>query len=152
MALKRLGIFQTEIPQKSKIEIFHFQQKTSALKNSLAFLESSSILTRQFLMQQIGAFRPLRRAGTRLRHRRMSWIVSIYHLLLQLKKSNARISHIRRFLGFESWLRETERLRKLKKSVKTSGYYLSIVNWWLNNIIYNILWPLSLAQSALKAQ
>ena len=37
---------------------------------------TSSLLTPRFPMRQIGAFRTLRRDCARLRHRRMSWIVS----------------------------------------------------------------------------
>ena len=49
-------------------------------------------------------------------------------------------------------LRETERLRNLKKSVKTWVSYFSIINRTWNNFIDNILWPFSLAQSAFKAK
>ena len=55
-------------------------------------------------------------------------------------------------IDFANESRETERLKNLKKSVKTSGHYLSIMNWSPNNIIYNILWPLSLVQSAIKVK
>ena len=62
------------------------------------------------------------------------------------KKSKAQISQTLRFYDFERGLRETERLKNLKKSVNTSGHYLYIMNWSLNDIICNILWPLYLAQ------
>ena len=42
--------------------------------------------------------------------------------------------------------------RRVKKSCKTSVHYFSTINWSLNDIIYNILWSLSLARPALKVK
>ena len=110
-------------------------------------------LIRRFQMRQIGAFQSLKSDCTKLRHRRMSWVVSkggisvISHVFSQFKKNQRPEFH-----NFHDFLRETERLRNLKKSAKTSGHYFSILNWSLNNIIYNILWSLSLVQSGFKAE
>ena len=89
----------------------------------------------------------------RCRHRRISW-QKIWQITLTLtiqKIIKARISQISRFLDFESGLRETEKSKKSYKGVISSGYYFSIMNWSLNNIIYNILFLFTLAKSALKA-
>ena len=75
----------------------------------------------------------------------MSWMVSkgrssvFYHNLKlkhlsnqtfyhNSKNSLAQISQILRFSDFESKLRETESLKNLQKSVKTSDHYFSITN------------------------
>ena len=47
------------------------------------------------------------------------------------------------FFDFEIEFHQTERIRNLQKSVKTSDHYLSIINWSLNNIFHNILWTLA---------
>ena len=42
-------------------------------------------------------------------------------------------------------MRETKRLTNVKKSVKMSGHDSSIINWSWNNIIYNILWAITIS-------
>ena len=121
-------------------------------------------------MRKIGAFRSLKIDCTKLRHRRMSWVVSkgrasdfskswklcqVTRTLTLQKNKKTRISQISPFFDFESGLYETERLRNLKKSVKSPNHYLSMTNSRLNNLINIILWPftdISLVQSVLKAK
>ena len=114
--------------------------------------------------RQFGEFRALRRECTRLRDRRMSWIVSkgraaiFYHTLELEHQSNITYSHnlkkfvswffqVSRFFDFESRLRETARSWNLKNGVKTLGRRSWITNWSTH---FKILWSLSIAQSALK--
>ena len=80
------------------------------------------------------------------------WNANIHTYSYNSKNQKPEFHKFHDFFYFESRLRASGRLRNLKNSVKTSGHYLSILNWSLNNIIYNIQWPLSLAQSALKAK
>ena len=101
-------------------------QNSSCLLGQI--LMQDPILTRRFPKRQIGSFWSLKSDCTKLRHRGMSWeleYLSNQTYSYNSKISKARISQILRFFDFESGSCETERLRNLKKRVKTSGHYLS---------------------------
>ena len=121
-------------------------------------------LTRRFPVRQIGAFRCLKNDCTKLRHvvgsvKRSgvhfsiingSWI--IFRITRTLTIEKIKGPNFTNFTMFWLWGRvaRDREIKNLKKTVKTSGVYFSIINWSLNNTIYNILCPLVFAQSAFK--